>query len=1021
MRAEPVLEIRLLGGFETRVSNQTVPATVWRQRRAAAIVKLLALEAGHRLHREQLLDTLWPDLDLDSAANNLRGALHHARLGLERAGAPPGVFLTRDGEQLVLGPRDQLVVDVDSFDAAVNHAWHSADPAIAERAGELYAGDLLPDDPYEEWAAARREGLRASYLTVLTRLAGLYEEQGEPHRAIAVHERILLTDPLDEAAHAGIMRLFAQMGHPQRALAHYARMESLFDRELGVAPQPATQALAAAIREGRLSPAPAASARPLASRPPVSAAIAPGARLPISLDALVGREREVAELERLLAAARLVTLTGPGGIGKTRLAQEVARACGERFPDGAAFVDLAPLRDPSLVLPTIARALGIDETGNRPVTDLITAAVGERRLLLVLDNLEQLTAAAPDLAVILESCAGMTVLATSRVRLRLRLEQEYPVPPLALPESVASRDAATVSELSEVAAIALFARRARAARPGFTLTDQNIASVVAICRRLDGLPLAIELAAALTRVLAPAQLLQRLERPLDVLGSTAPDVPARQRTLRDAIAWSYDLLTSHEQTLFRRLSVFVGGWSLDGAEAIASIEDGTDTIDAVATLGGLIDQSLVDTRLDTDEAEMRYSMLETIREFAAEQRESSGEARLVQRAFEQFLIDLATKAEAGLRGADQVHWLDRLEDEHDNFRAALGSALAGGDGDTALQIASRLWVFWWTRGFPAEGRSWLQRTLDCASDSDLAARAAAEYGLGRHSIILGNYEAASQHLEVSLNLRRLLGDAPGQAATLNELALVAVNRSELGQARELGEEALQIASAADDLRGIGTALRNLGMVAREQGDYTRAVELYGDSLAMWRKLNDPRWIAIVTSSLGITHRYEGNTAQALSMLIESQELFSRLGDRYMLGVVAHNLGHLALLENQFDRALEHYLAALEHFKAVGAPEATVESIEWVAVALAGKRLAAPALRLLGAATAAREALELPPPTEADKRLVAAGEDAAIREAGRSANTHCAAGRTLTLDQARDEAIDLAMVVLEKAHHPRAAS
>jgi predicted ATPase/DNA-binding SARP family transcriptional activator len=780
MGAEPGLEIRLLGGFETRVGTQSVPSRVWRQRRAAAIVKLLALEPGYRLHREQLLDTLWPDLDPESAANNFRGALHHARLGLEGAGVPPGVFLVRDGDQLLLGPPDRLVVDVDAFTEAASRAWHSADPAIAIRASELYGGDLLPDDPYEEWAAARREGLRASYLTVLTRLAGLHEERGELPHAIAVHERILLTDPLDEAAHAGVMRLYAQMGNPQRALAHYARLQSLLDRELGTPPEPATQALAAAIRAGRLALAPASLAPPSAPRPPVSAAIAPSARLPIAVDALVGREREVAELDRLLAAARLVTLTGPGGIGKTRLAQEAGQASSARFPDGVAFVDLAPLRDPSFVLPSIVRALGVDETGDRPIHELVVATVGERRLLLVLDNFEHLTAAATDLAVILAACPRMTVLATSRVRLRLRREQEYPVLPLALPESTANREKASLSQLSQVAAIDLFARRAMEARPSFALTDQNIDTVVAICRRLDGLPLAIELAAAQVRVLAPAQLLQRLERLLDALGTAAQDVPTRQRTLRNAIAWSYDLLSRQEQALFRRLSVFVGGWTLEGAEAIASITGDANTIETVETLAGLIDHSLVEARQGADDDELRYSMLETIRQFAVEQLDASGEAASVRTAFERFLINLATRAEDGLRGAEQVYWLDRLEAEHDNFRAALGAALDRGNGDVALQVASRLWVFWWTRGFPEEGRSWLQRTLDIASDSDLTARAAAEYGLGRHSIILGNYEAASQHLQLSLALRRTLRDASGQAATLNELALVAVNRGELG-------------------------------------------------------------------------------------------------------------------------------------------------------------------------------------------------------------------------------------------------
>src|SRR4051794_38828709 len=254
MVAGSALELRLLGGFETRVGDRVVASTVWRQRRAAAVVKLLALEPGHRLHREQLLDALWPELDTESAANNLRGALHHARSGLEKAGAPPGTFLTRDGDSVLLGPADAVAVDVETFTQEASRAWQSADPEIAARAVDLYAGDLLPNDPYEEWATARREGLRVSYLTLLTRLAGLHEERGELARAIAISERILLADPLDEAAHVRLMRLHARLGHPQLALTQFAQLQSLLDRELGTVPEPATQALAAAIRAGRFEP-----------------------------------------------------------------------------------------------------------------------------------------------------------------------------------------------------------------------------------------------------------------------------------------------------------------------------------------------------------------------------------------------------------------------------------------------------------------------------------------------------------------------------------------------------------------------------------------------------------------------------------------------------------------------------------------------------------------------------------------------------------------------------------------------
>src|SRR3954452_22956605 len=275
MVAGAALELRLLGGFETSIGDQVVSSSVLRQRRAAAVVTLLALEPGHRLHREQLLDTLWPDLDTGSAANNLRGALHHARSGLEQAGAPPGTFLPHDGDTVLLGPPDAVEVDVETFTQEVSRAWQSADPEVAARAAELYAGDLLPNDPYEDWATARREGLRVSYLTLLTRLAGLHEEHGELAQAIAVCERMLQTDPLDEAAHVRLMRLHTRMGHPQLALSQFAQLQSLLDRELGTVPEPATQAVAAAIREPPLEPVIPAASQPVEPQPqPLAATIA---------------------------------------------------------------------------------------------------------------------------------------------------------------------------------------------------------------------------------------------------------------------------------------------------------------------------------------------------------------------------------------------------------------------------------------------------------------------------------------------------------------------------------------------------------------------------------------------------------------------------------------------------------------------------------------------------------------------------------------------------------------------------
>jgi predicted ATPase/DNA-binding SARP family transcriptional activator len=1000
------LEIQLLGGFAVRVGTTTVPDTVWRQRRAAAIVKLLALEPGHRLHREQLLETLWPELDPERAANNLRVALHHARRGLEAAGAAPNRFLVRDGDGVLLGPPRSVTVDVARFTQAVAQAWQRADPNLAAAAAARYTGDLLPEDPYEEWAAARRETLRASYVALLARLAGLYEARGELPRAVATRRRVLAVEPLDEPSHAALMRLHSRLGDPAQALAHYAHFAAQLERALGTEPERETRELAAAIRDGHLLP----DAVPA----PPDVGVAP---LPVAVDALVGRTRELAELARLVGTARLVTLTGPAGIGKTRLALELARAVAERFPDGASFVDLAAVRDPALVLPTVARALGVEETGEQPVARLLAAAIRSRRILLVLDNLEQVAAAAPDIAEVLTACPRLVVLGTSRVRLRLRGEQEYPVAPLPLPPQVQDGRAPRLDELEGIPAIVLFTRRARAARPSFTLTAENVGAVAAICRRLDGVPLAIELAAARVRVLAPDQLLRRLERPLEVLGTAAQDVPARQRTLRQTIAWSHDLLAPAERLLFRRLGIFAGGWTLPGAEAVTSLDGDPrhETLGADGTLealAGLIDHSLVQSRTaeplanpsPASEREPRYTMLETIREFAAELLSASGDADAVRRARDEHLMRLVEEAERGLRGPRHVIWLDRLDDEHANLRAALGRALERGDGETALGLAPRLWEFWRIRGYAVEGHAWLKRTRALAATADPAQVAAVDYALGKLSIDLGDYDAADRCFLASAALWQKLDNDVRFVEATNARAIVKLNVGALDDARTLGEDALRLALAGGDERGIATALLNLGMIEREAGQLPRAAELLGESLAVWRKLDDPAFIALATINLGTVHRLSGDTVKAHALFGESDALYARIGDRFSLAVIAQNRGHLARLECDAERANTLYADAMRLFDAVGSAEGVIESIEWIAVTLGSRGETDAALHLLGAAAAARQALRLPP-LALDARTIDEARDAAWEAAGETtAAAAQAAGAVMPLDQARELAL-----------------
>jgi predicted ATPase/DNA-binding SARP family transcriptional activator len=881
---------------------------------------LLALAPSYRLHRESLIETLWPDLDGVTAANNLRVALSRARRRLEAAGAPPGKFLVRDGEHYVLAQPDAVRVDLEDFAAAVARAWATEDPAAARAALDRYSGDLLPEDPYEDWAANRRHAVRTSYLTLLARLAQLHEQRGELGRAIAAWQRIVSAEPSDESAHAALIGLFARVGETRQALTQYDRLVTLLADELGTEPTAATRDLARAIREGRFpsetqrfAPDPAAGSLPTAR--PDDAPHAGRRGLPLPLDELVGRTREVAELRRLLATRRLVTLTGPAGVGKTRLALAVAAGGGERS-GSALFVDLAPLRDPNLVLPSIARMLGVREEGSQSIGDAVAAHIGDSPLLLVLDNFEQVAGAAAAAADVLASCPKLAMLVTSRRRLRVRGEQEYPVQPLAVPGK--SEEAAAIEKLADVPAVALFVLRAQAAWPDFELTVGNAEAVAAICRRLDGLPLAIELAAARAPVLAPAALLARLDRLLAMLTGGPQDAPVRQQTLRAAIGWSHDLLAPAEQTLFARLAVFAGGFTVQAAEAIGRVR-GEATLHPNSVLdlvSSLAEQSLLRRAAGTDD-DPRFTMLETIREYALERLAASGDAAAVQARHAAFFLDLAEQAAPELTGADSAVWMNRLDAEHDNLRATLATLSQNGNPLGELRLAGALWRFWWLRGHLGEGRAHLERALEEGSFAPGDVRANAWDGAGTLAAAQGDLDRAAAWHSEALRLWRDAGDHAGMVRALTNLGLAADEQGDPRRATALLQEALVLARETADRRGIAVVLANLGQVALTLEDHERAAPCFAESAAIFRELGDRRDEAAILANLGVLALLLGDFGRAATCHEEALALLRGLGDRQGEADELLNLGHAVQRQGDLERAAALFAEARARFEQLG--------------------------------------------------------------------------------------------------------
>ena len=912
--------LHLFGPPEALIAGSPMPRM--KTRKGLWTLAILAMRHGREVQREWLAGTLWPDTDESQALTYLRQTL----TDLRRALGPESYRLKSPTFRTLSLDLNDADADIVTFDRGIG----AADPREVERAVNVYRGPLL-EGCFEEWALADREARRQAYLGGLERLAEHAEKSGDTQAAVRCLRQLTAAEPMRESAYRDLMRLLAVSGEYAAASDLYRELRNLLHQEVGADVDSDTRQLYEEIRrEAREKAEVSGAPQKRVERAAYPVTTVRRGRLPRPISEFIGREKELETVRALLAHSALVTLTGIGGVGKTRLAVQVAHAAQADYPDGAWFVDLAPLSDPTLIPSTIANALGLQLSGG----DYGTTALGEllfnRDLLLILDNCEHLLpGAAIVTAAILHAAPRVRILATSRQRLGVTGEAEHRVPPLTVPnlDSAApfeQRAQALVSSES----MRLFMDRARQVQPSAQFEDDDLIAASRVCRRLDGIPLALELAASRLSVLTPAQLDDRLEERFRLLVGGDRAAHPRQHTLRAMLDWSHDLLSDAERLLLRRLAVFSGGWTLGAAESVCSGPDLSEG-DVLEALASLVDRSLVTT--DPGDRGFRYRMLETVRHYSLDKLARSGEEANVREKHLDFFAALADEAASHIFSAQQKAWLDHLDADHDNFRAALDRCMEdSGRVQIGMRLAGALQRFWLTRGYLSEGvqryeallrmdaeaeptesrgralqgagnlasrqgdysaaRRYMDEALQIARETgDIRMEASVLTSLGNVEYFTADYNAALELFQKALTLHRESGNLHGTAMSLHGLAGVDFRTGKLESARRLYEEALRTSRSHGDSALEAAHLTSLGLVALEEGKFSEARGRFRQSIALQKELGDPTQELINLNNLGMVAQKQGDTTDALRYYCEGLSLAARLGRSSGLRTVAHLL------------------------------------------------------------------------------------------------------------------------------------